>query len=367
MIITATRETLLGPLTAAMPAVKKSTLPILSNMLLDAQADGLHITATDLDTQIRCMVDVTTEQLGGVTLPARKLLDIVKLAPAGSTIKLATADLGKLRVQAGPSRYTLATLPVENFPSFDPGDIMQTLELPADVLLKAFKRVSFCAAVNDVRYFLNGVAIRLLAHELETAASDGHRLAVMQTPLAEPPDVPSDRHRILPRDSVLAMMKFLADAKTGAVKLQIGDRTASITISDQQFSTRLVEGAYPNIQRVIPKDTTTHFIVPVADMLASIARAGVVREGKDNPIQVAIEQDSLTIEAANAAGDDAREVLPINLDGTPLTLGFNGSYLAESLGQVDADTAEFKLRDNSGLVLDPSEPGWLSVVMPMRL
>jgi DNA polymerase-3 subunit beta len=374
--LTCTREDLLGPLQAVMPAIAtKAQIPILANVLLMSES-RLTVTATNLETQIKSRADIEPDTgFGvGVTVPARKLFDILRLAPEGATVKIEAAG-DKLKVKAGPSRYTLATMPVENFPAFVTSDTEQTVLLPAETLLRGFKRVAFCMAVNDVRYYLNGVALRLTTTHLETVASDGHRLAMQKMVLPESQELAGEL-KILPRDAVMGIIKFLSEAikqtSGQAVRLSIGVNTASVTlVSDEgdgtQFSTKLIEGKYPHVERVIPKETTTNFTVPVSALVASIQRAGVVSDGKNNQIQVDIAQDQLSVLSANSEGEQASEEMAITLDGEPLTLGFNGAYLMDALNVVEADSAELKLSEKSGLVLDPNDSGWLSVVMPMRL
>lgn len=374
MKLTCTREDLLGPLQAVMPAIAtKAQIPILGNVLL-FDDDYLSITATNLETQIRSRTNVSSDTLFAVTVPARKLFDILRLAPEGATVKM-EADGGKLKVKAGPSRYTLATMPVENFPAFVTSDTEQSVVLPAETLLRGFKRVAFCMANGDVRYYLNGLAMRVASFHIETVASDGHRLAMQKEPLPEYQGADGDL-KILPRDAVMGIIKFLSEAIKAtsgqAVRLSIGVNTASVTlVSDEgdgtQFSTKLIEGKYPHVERVIPKETSTRFTVPVAALVSSIQRAGVVSDGKNNQIQVDIAQDKLSVLSANSEGEQALEEMAITLDGEPLTLGFNGAYLHDALNVVEADMAELKLSEKSGLVLDPNDSGWLSVVMPMRL
>jgi DNA polymerase-3 subunit beta len=377
--LTCIREDLLGPLQAVMPAIAtKAQIPILGNVLLTG-GDFLSITATNLETQIKSRADVQADGGFGVTVPARKLFDILRLAPEGATVKMESDDNGKFKVKAGPSRYTLATMPVDNFPAFVASDTEQSVVLPAESLLRGFKRVAFCMAVNDVRYYLNGILISLNQYELRTAASDGHRLALQLIQLPElnkSGEEGCSLEKILPRDSTTGIIKFLSEAIKAtsgqAVRLSIGVNTASVTlVSDEgdgtQFSTKLIEGKYPHVERVIPKETSTRFTVPVSALVSSIQRAGVVSDGKNNQIQVDIAQDQLSVLSANSEGEQASEEMAITLDGEPLTLGFNGAYLLDALNVVEADLAELKLSEKSGLVLDPNDSGWLSVVMPMRL
>ena len=374
MKLTATREDLLGPLQAVMPAIAtKAQIPILGNVLMVGD-DFLSITATNLETQIKSRADVVIDGGFGATVPARKLFDILRLTPEGATVKIEAAG-DKLKVKAGPSRYTLATMPVENFPAFVTSDTEQSVVLPAETLLRGFKRVAFCMANGDVRYYLNGLAMRVASFHIETVASDGHRLAMQKMEMPEPAESAGEL-KILPRDAVMGIIKFLSEAikqtSGQAVRLSIGVNTASVTlVSDEgdgtQFSTKLIEGKYPHVERVIPKDTTTRFSVPVSELVSSIQRAGVVSDGKNNQIQVDIAQGQLSVLSANAEGEQALEEMAISLDGEPLSLGFNGAYLMDALNVVEDETAELKLSEKSGLVLDPSNPGWLAVVMPMRL
>jgi len=380
MKLQTTRETLLSVVAPAAAATEsRATLPILSCLLIRHVGQGLHVTGSDLETQIIARVPADPgDEPGAVCLPAKKLLDILRLAPDQSPVMLRTESEGRVRMTVGKSRYTLASLPAENYPMFDAGDVRQSVTLPADKLLTALRRVAFSMAQQDVRYYLNGLGLRLEAGHIVTVASDGHRLAVQRLPLEEAPAAPaapSDPPRILPRNAVLELIKLLTHAVKGApnrrVTLSLGERTASVDLigtedMGEQFSTKLIEGRYPNINRVIPTNPDTRVRLNAEQMIDALNRAMVLNDNPGYPVALDFAEERLSITASNAEAENAEETLDISLDGPPLSLGFNGRYLCDALALCD-DDAELGLQTNSCLVTSPLHEGWQAVVMPMRL
>jgi DNA polymerase-3 subunit beta len=374
------RETLLAAVTPAAAATEsRGTLPILTCLLIKHVGQAIHITGSDLETQIRARIPADpSDEPGAVCLPAKKLLDILRLAPDGSPVTLKAESPDRVRLQVGKSRYTLASQPAENYPIFDQGDVQQTVTLPAESLLSGLRRVAFAMAQQDVRYYLNGLGLRLESGHLVTVASDGHRLAVQRTVLTDAPEPsasPSDPLRILPRNAVLELIKLLTHAVKGApnrlVTLRLGERTASVDLigteaTGEEFSTKLIEGRYPDIQRVIPTDPPTRVRVQADAMVATLNRAMVLNDNPGYPVALDFDEERLSITATNAEAENAEETLDISLDGPPLALGFNGRYLCDALAMCD-DDAELGLSHNSCLVTSPAHDGWQAVVMPMRL
>lgn len=380
MKLQTTRETLLSVVAPAAAATEsRATLPILSCLLIRHVGQGLHVTGSDLETQIIARVPADPgDEPGAVCLPAKKLLDILRLAPDQSPVMLRTESEGRVRMTVGKSRYTLASIDAENYPTFDTGDVQQSVTLPADTLLTALRRVAFSMAQQDVRYYLNGLGLRLEAGHLVTVATDGHRLAVQRTVLTDAPDppaAPSDPLRILPRNAVLELIKLLTHAVKGApnrlVSVRLGERTASVGLigtdaMGEEFSTKLIEGRYPDIQRVIPTDPPTRVRVQADAMVTTLNRAMVLNDNPGYPVALDFDAERLSITATNAEAENAEETLDISLDGQPLALGFNGRYLCDALALCE-DDAELGLSRNSCLVTSPAHDGWLAVVMPMRI
>lgn len=375
-----TRETLLSVVAPAAAATEsRATLPILSCLLIRHVGQGLHVTGSDLETQIIARIPADPgDEPGAVCLPAKKLIDILRLVPDQSPVMLRTESEGRVRMTVGKSRYTLASLDGESYPKFDAGDVLQSVTLPADTLLTALRRVAFAMAQHDVRYYLNGLGLRLEAGQLVTVASDGHRLAMQRLPLDEPPTSPSAPEtppRILPRKAVLELIKLLTHAVKGApnrrVTLRMGNNTASVDLIGtedigEQFSTKLIEGRYPDINRVIPTNPDTRVRLNAEQMIATLNRAMVLNDNPSYPVALDFAEERLSITATNAEAENAEETLDISLDGRPLSLGFNGRYLCDALSLCD-DDAELGLQINSCLVTSPLYEGWQAVVMPMRL
>lgn len=377
----ATREALLQPALSAFGAVEsKSGLAILGHLLLDYDPVGrLTLTGTDLETQVIAQAPAESAgEAGRITVSAKKLVDILRLVPAETLLTMQLDD-ERLRVRFGSSRYTLATLPAADFPSFDPDDARQSVTLNAEQLLIALKRVEHAMANGDVRGYLNGCALQLSATHLTTVASDGHRLAVHAEAIDPPAGVTGAEHadfRILPRRAVVELIKRLGEsikhAQHRQIILVIGERSARICIDagnvfDVTFSTRLLEGRFPDHQRVIPKEISTQITAPAAELQTAIQRIGILAESPDRALSWALTDSSLTLSGINQSQEQAEETLPVNQEGPDITHGFNGRYLTDALSVVEDEHATVKLASNAAVFTDSHHPGWMAVVMPMRL
>lgn len=349
----------------------KNTLPILNHALLQADSErGLAITGTNLETKIIARTFTgQTEAPGTIAVSAGKLFDLVRLSPADAHITL-KLDGEMLHVQHGRSRYKLLTRPAEDFPAFDAGDLTHSIQISATDLLSGLQRVAFCMASGDVRHYLNGLALQLQDGPLYTVASDGHRLTAMRTEIDGAHQTP--KLQIIPRTAAEKITALLTSLIKGApraiVHLQMGERTLAVTAGDIQLSTRLIEGVYPDTNRVIPTETPTRLTAHCAGLIAAIERVTVLSDRNEKALRLDISERGLALDAANQDHESGAETLDlIAFEGPALTVGFNAHYLLDALRTVSADTVALHLSDRSALVVDPDASGWTAVVMPMRL
>lgn len=352
-------------------ARNKSALPILNHALLQAdEGRGLTMTGTNLETQIIARtLTGQTDASGAIAIHAGKLFDLVRLSPNDATISL-QLDGDMLHVRHGRSRYKLQTRPAEDFPAFDAGDLTQTVQIRAEDLLSALQRVGFCMATGDVRHYLNGLALQLQDGPLLTVASDGHRLACHKASLEG--SAQTDKLQILPRTAVEKITALLTATIKGAphavVELKVGERTWSVTVGDIQLSTKLIEGAYPDVNRAIPLDPPTYLTANRAELIAAIERVTVLGDHKERTIRLEINESGMTLDSANQEHESGHETLDLlSFDGPAQTLGFNAGYLLDALRAATAETVGLHLSDRSALIVDPDAPDWKAVVMPVRL
>ena len=362
------RETLLAPLTKIIGAIeKRQTLPILSNVLIRLAGNRLELTATDLEIQLVGAISVEPGEDGATTVPARKLLDIVRLLPEHADLRLDLRN-ERLTLRSGTSRYQLATMPEENYPAFDRGAASTHLALSADLLCQAIDATQYAMALQDVRYYLNGLLLMLDAGSLRTVASDGHRLATWSATLPEGLETP--REMILPRKAAQELSRLLK-GHPEPIRLSLAPNTLTVDLGALIFSTKLIDGRYPDWQRVMPGQLDRAYTVPKFELEQALARAKAMTE-KPHSIALSIQTDEVESTLKLAGGtpeSEVEETLLIEVDGEPIEAGFNAQYLAESLGPISADHVRLQFNQHAAncLVDHPDEPGYQAVVMPMRL
>ncbi len=361
------RESLLAPLSHLIGVVeKRQTMPILSNVLMRLSEGVLEITATDTEVQLIARVDVEAGEEGTVTAPARKLLDIFRLLPDQSRVNLNVKG-DRLMLGAGSSKFSLTTLPVENYPAFDLGQSDLEVTLPATTFRTALEKTLFAIAQQDVRYYLKGLLIDFEGATLRTVASDGHRLAVFQETLAD--GFAANRQIIVPRKGVLELYRLLADA-ADEVTLQISPNTLRANIGSLSFSTKLIDGRYPDYRRVLPQECATTIVVERDHLRSALGRVGLMTNEKQKSITLeASASGEMVLTGQSMEQDDAEERLSVTAEGASVSVGFNTGYLIEAINHVSG--AELRLSftpaGNSCLVEDPDDPRYRCVVMPMRL
>jgi DNA polymerase-3 subunit beta len=346
---------------------RRHTLPILANVLMRKTGETIEFTTSDLEIQVRTHAD-----LGGdsgnlsTTVGARKLIDILRSLPADQVVTL-TAAQNKLTLQGGKSRFTLQTLPADDFPLVNESvDFGATFSVPQKTLRELINQVHFAMAVHDIRYYLNGILFIAEGTTLTLVATDGHRLALAQSTLDTA--VPNKQEVILPRKTVLELQRLLKDEDT-PIELRFANNQAKFAFSGMEFVTKLVEGKFPDYNRVIPKNHRNAVVLGRAPLLASLQRAAILTSDKFKGVRVNIEPGLLRIASSNAEQEEAKEELEVDYNGDAIEIGFNVTYLIDVLANSPHDMVKLELQDSaaSALFSIPEQPGFKYVVMPMRI
>ena len=368
IVLKAAQEKLLGALQAVAGIVeRRHTLPILANVLLRKNAGEMEFTTSDLEIQVR-----TKAELGGdaasftTTVGARKLIDILRTLPADQVVTLTSSSQNKLTLQGGKSRFTLQTLPAEDFPLVNEAvDFGQAFAVPQKTLRALINQVHFAMAVHDIRYYLNGILFVAEGKLLTLVATDGHRLALAQATLEV--DMPK-QEVILPRKTVLELQRLLKD-EDAAIEMRFAGNQAKFAFSGMEFVTKLVEGKFPDYNRVVPKNHKNSVTLGRAPLLSSLQRAAIMTSEKFKAVRVNIEPGTLRISSSNAEQEEAKEELEIDYAGDAIEIGFNVTYLIDALTNTSVEMVKLELQDTSSSALFtlPEQPGFKYVVMPMRI
>lgn len=368
IVLKAAQASLLDALQAVAGIVeRRHTLPILANVLMRKNGSSVEFTTSDLEIQVR-----TTAELGGdggqlaTTVGARKLMDILKSLPADQVVTLSSSQ-NKLTLSGGKSRFTLQTLPAEDFPLVNESvDFGPTFAVPMKTLKGLINQVHFAMAVHDIRYYLNGILFIAEGKTLTLVATDGHRLAMAQNPLDT--EVPSKQEVILPRKTVLELQRLLKD-DDAAIEMRFANNQAKFQFAGLEFVTKLVEGKFPDYNRVIPRNHKNAVVLGRAPLLASLQRAAILTSEKFKGVRVNIEPGLLKIASSNAEQEEAKEEIEIDYAGDPIEIGFNVTYLIDVLANSAHEMVKLELQDSaaSALFSLPEQPGFKYVVMPMRI
>jgi DNA polymerase-3 subunit beta len=372
IVLKAPQEVFLNALQVVTGIVeRRHTLPVLANVLMRKKGEELELTASDLEIQVR-----TTVQLGGdpgtveTTVGARKLVDILRSLPNGQNVAL-TTDGTKLVLQGGKSRFTLHSLPAEDFPLVqEAADFGPAFSVPQTVLKSLINQVYFSMAVHDIRYYLNGILFVAEGKRLALVATDGHRLAYACADLEQ--EIPK-QEVILPRKTVLELQRLLKDSKGGEndlpIEMQFASNQAKFTFNQVEFITKLVEGKFPDYNRVIPSNHKNLLTLGRAPLLSCLQRAAILTSEKFKGVRLNFEPGLLRIASSNAEQEEAREELEIDYSGDSIEIGFNVTYLIDVLTNVSTDMISMAIQDtnSSALITEPDNVGFKYVVMPMRI
>ena len=367
IVLKATQHNVLAVLQSVAGIVeRRHTLPILANVLLRKTGNALQVTTSDLEIQIR-----TTTELGGdtgdftTTVNARKLIDILRTMPGDQTVSIESSQ-DKLVLKGGKSRFTLQTLPAADFPLVqESANFGPTFSVPQKTLKALLGQVAFAMAVQDIRYYLNGILFVAEGKQLSLVATDGHRLAFASATLDV--EVPK-QEVILPRKTVVELQRLLSDAD-GALEMCFANNQAKFSFGAMEFVTKLVEGKFPDYNRVIPKNHHNSVILGRAPLLASLQRTAIMTSEKFKGVRLNIEPGTLRVASNNAEQEEAVDELDIDYNGDAIEIGFNVTYLIDALTSMGQDMVKIELADgnSSALLTIPDNHSFKYVVMPMRI
>jgi DNA polymerase III subunit beta len=364
MKLTATREDLLAPLQSVIGVVeRRQTMPVLANVLLSARDNRLAITGTDLEVELVAATKVGLEQPGDITVPGRKLLDIFRALPDGVSVTLSTEG-ERILVRAGRSRFTLSTLPAAEFPVIEEINAAQTLTVAQAEFRRLIDKTHFSMAQQDVRYYLNGLLLETQESTLRAVATDGHRLALSEMTLSSQAKA---GQVIVPRKGVLELQRILGTE--GNVELAIGTNHVRAQIGDIRFTSKLIDGRFPEYGRVIPSSPAKRVLADRELLRQALQRTAILSNEKYRGIRLGVKTDLLTLQAHNPEQEEAEDQVEVVYAGDEVEIGFNVNYLLDALSAIEGDKVEIGLTDanSSCLIHAPGLTQTRYVVMPMRL
>lgn len=367
MRFTISREVLIKPLQLVAGVVeRRHTLAVLANVLVSVKNGQLSLIGSDAEIEIVAKLPVDSGiELGETTVPAKKFLDICKSLPDGSSIDF-SYDNNKVLVKSGRSKFTLSTLPASDFPLMKASEDDMSFHCQQKELRRLIDRTSFAMAQQDVRYYLNGMLWEVRADSLRAVATDGHRLAMCTRPLAT--DVVGLKQAILPRKAVLELSRLLSDNEEMA-EVALGDSNIRVSIGGFTFTSKLVDGKFPDYERVLPVGGDKVVAGNRDDFKQAFVRTAILSNDKYRGVRFIVENGVLTITANNPEQEEAEEQVFVDYEGDVLEVGFNVSYLLDVTQVIEADSMTLTMADNnsSALIQDPTNNDSLYVVMPMRL
>ena len=367
LVLNTQKDALLKPLQTVVGVVeRKHTLPILSNVLIESLGERVAFIATDLELQITTWLNAKPEQDVDFTVSARKLLDICRALPEDSNVALEFAK-DQLKVQAGKSRFNLQTLPARDFPKLQSAEGEGiSIQLPQGTLRHLLARVQYAMAVQDIRYYLNGMLFSLQGNRLTVAATDGHRLALDAVDLEGAGDNTVDV--ILPRKTVMELIKLLDDSEE-PVEIQVSANQVLVRHPTFELRSKVVDGKFPDYQRVIPSGYDKSFSVNRQRLHHALNRAAILTNDKYRGVRLAMTAGSLRIACSNNEQEEAQEEMEIEYAFDPLDIGFNVQYLQDVLNNLNSESVSCAFGDaaSSMLFTVPGEENFRYVVMPMRI
>ncbi|PKB25779.1 DNA polymerase III beta subunit [Novosphingobium kunmingense] len=372
MKATIERATLLKCLSHVQSVVeRRNTIPILSNVLIEASGDGtVKVMATDLDLQVvESLAAVSVETPGAITVSAHLLFDIARKLPDGSQVNLETAD-NRMAVKAGRSRFSLPTLPRDDFPVIVEGDLPTSFELPATTLAQLIDRTRFAISTEETRYYLNGIFLHVSDDELKAAATDGHRLA--RFTLARPDGAQGMPDVIVPRKCVAELRKLLDEAGDTMVLIDLSASKIRFTLGGQNgvvLTSKLIDGTFPDYTRVIPTGNDKLLKLDPRSFWEGVDRVATIATEKTRAVKMTLENDKVTLSVTSPDNGTAAEEVPADYSAQGFEIGFNANYLKDILGQIEGDTVELHLADAGAptLIRQDDKSQALYVLMPMRV
>jgi DNA polymerase-3 subunit beta len=367
MKATIERATLLKSLGHVQSVVeRRNTIPILSNVLIEARDDGsLRLMATDLDLQVDESVPANVTQAGATTLSAHTLFDIIRKLPEGSQVELSAAE-GKMQVNAGRSRFSLSTLPRDDFPVIAEGELPTRFELPAATLRQIIEKTRFAISTEETRYYLMGIFLHLVDDQLRAAATDGHRLA--RVTVAKPDGADGMPDVIVPRKAVAELYRLLEELE-GTVEVSLSPTKIRFGLGNAVLTSKLIDGTFPDYNRVIPTANDKLLKLDPKSFSAGVDRVSTIASEKTRAVKMSVDRDKITLSVTSPENGVATEEIPADYGSDGLEIGFNARYLLDILGEIDGDTVEVHLADAAAptLLRESDKSNALYVLMPMRV
>jgi DNA polymerase-3 subunit beta len=360
------RETILQPLQFVSGVVeRRQTLPVLSNVLLKADEKSISFTATDLEVELVAQVDIEVKDPGDITLPARKFLDICRALPEGAMLDI-SIQKDRAQVKSGKSRFTLSTLPATEFPVVEEISTIKDFTLSQNELKKLIDQTQFSMAQQDVRYYLNGMMLEIQNKKLRSVATDGHRLAMCEIPIDI--SLKESQQVIVPRKGIQELSRLLEDTDT-PVEVKVGNNHIRIQLGKVRFTSKLIDGKFPDYQRVIPSNIDKEVIAERDTLKQALTRTSILSNEKYRGVRITLENQAMRIQAHNPEQEEAEEEITIEYNGANIEIGFNVTYLLEALNVISADKVKISLSDSNSscLITKPDSDDCKYVVMPMRL
>ena len=369
MKFTIDRETLLAPLLTVRGVIEqRHTLPVLSNILVAARNGVLAFTATDSEVELQARVPVDDSVEGEITVPARKIIDICQALPAQARVDFEVDDANRAHIRSGRSRFALTTLPASDYPTTEEIADESVFAIAQSELKRLIDLTQFAMARQDVRYYLNGLLLEVAPRGLKTVATDGHRLAVAH--FESETGVVESKAIIVPRKGVLELARLLASEDT-ELNVRVGSNAVQLTVGDVRFTSKLIDGKFPDYGRVIPDEETCdkRLAIERESLRQCLIRASVLSSDKHRTVRLTLDDGTLTVAANNPEQETAVDEIEIEYAGESLEIGFNVSYLIDALGILPSETADIFLTDSSSscLIQPHDRSSCQFVVMPMRL
>jgi DNA polymerase-3 subunit beta len=370
MKATIERATLLKGLSHVQSVVeRRNTIPILSNVLIEATAEGtLKLMATDLDLQINEHVAASVETPGATTVSAHTLFDIARKLPEGSQVSLSAAE-GRMTIMAGRAKFQLSTLPRDDFPVIAEGELPTSFELPAETLKQIIDKTRFAISTEETRYYLNGIFLHVSDDPLpvlKAAATDGHRLA--RVTVTRPDGAEGMPDVIVPRKCVAELRKLL-DEIDGSVGVSLSASKIRFDLGQALLTSKLIDGTFPDYSRVIPTGNDKILKIDPRSFEEGVDRVSTIATEKTRAVKMALDRDKITLSVTSPENGTAAEEVSGDYSAAPFEIGFNSRYLLDILGQVHGDTVEVHLADAAAptLIRENDKAAALYVIMPMRV
>ena len=360
------KKDLLDPLIKVFGVIeRRQTLPILSNVYFSVENDLLKLAGTDLEVQVAVETKINGEDNFKTAIPGRKLLDICRSLPEDTQMLLEFSD-DEVIIKAGKGRFKLKTLSAEEYPLFDELNYVNEISLDRDILSKALAKTVFCMAQQDVRYYLNGLMMEIVDGELQTVASDGHRLALSKNQLDG--DTKPIGQVIIPRKAAHEVLRLL-DKASGTVGLKFAKNNIKFTIDDVQLNTKTINGRFPDYKNIVPDASKHNFNINKQEFKSAISRVSILSNEKYKGIRLDLSNQLMTINANNPEQDEAKETVVVDYQGEEISIGFNSSYLLDALSAIESDSVQVSFTDtNSSCLLEtPNDSSTQFILMPMRI